>query len=276
MGATLNWYWRSAVVTACFVAFAISGVGFTLVLFPLLCLLGTERRIACSQWLIHKFFSFIIAVLRAGGCMHLQTAGIERLKKAGAVLIVANHPTYIDVVVLLSLIPGANCVVKSDHWENPVFGGILRAAGWIRSSRADQLLDGCNAALAAGRPLIIFPEGTRTRRGEPMKFLQGAAYVAFKSTRPIVPVLLHCEPVFLSKGDPWYQATRRPFVFRVLVREPMRAEALTGAQRSPVVAARRLSSALESYFTKELALLAPATAKQPSAYDRAKELSTTL
>jgi len=52
----------------------------------------------------------------------IQTAGIKRLQNAGAVLVLANHPTYIDFVVLLSLTPNANCVVKSEHWDNPVFG----------------------------------------------------------------------------------------------------------------------------------------------------------
>jgi 1-acyl-sn-glycerol-3-phosphate acyltransferase len=255
MAARVNFYWRCAITSGCFIAFAISGMVFSLLIFPALCLVGSERRRSYSQWLIHKFFSFIVAVLRFTGCMRLETAGIERLRKAGAVLVIANHPTYIDIVVLLSLIPAANCVVKSDHWDSPVFGGILRAAGWIRSSRADLLLEDCGRALDAGEPIIIFPEGTRSNPGAPVKFMRGAAYIALKSAKPIVPVLLRCEPLFLTKGAPWYLAPTRPFHFRVVVHEALRADALADTRQAPVIAARRLTRALEGYFSQELGIL---------------------
>ncbi len=190
----VNYYWRMVVTSGCFIAFAVCGLLFSVLLFPVLRLISGERRRAPVRWLIHKFFSLILTVLRSTGCMRLEIAGVERLRNAGAVLVLANHPTYIDVVVLLSLLPTANCVVKSDHWDNPVFGGILRAAGWIRGSRADQLALDCSQALDSGDPLIIFPEGTRSDPGAPMKFLRGAAYIAVKSGKPIVPVLLQCDP----------------------------------------------------------------------------------
>jgi 1-acyl-sn-glycerol-3-phosphate acyltransferase len=256
MLARINYCWRTLVTSGCFIAFAVLGLLFSLLVYPLLCLLEGERRHAPAKWLLHKFFSLIVFALRSTGCMRLQTSGIDRLQNAGAVLVLANHPTYIDFVVLLSQIPTANCVVKSEHWDNPVFGGMLRAAGYIRSSRADQLLEDCAQALAAGKPVIIFPEGTRSSPGAPMKFLRGAGYIALKSGRPIVPVLLQCDPPTLNKNSRWYQVPPQPFHYRVTVRNPLRAEALADTRHgSPVIAARRLTRALEGYFSSELSVL---------------------
>jgi 1-acyl-sn-glycerol-3-phosphate acyltransferase len=247
-----NYYWRTVVTSGCFVAFAVCGVLFSVLLYPLLCLLG-ERRHAPAKWLVHKFFWSIVAVLRVSGCMRLETDGLEQLRSAGAVLVIANHPTYIDFVVLLSLMPRANCVVKSDHWDNPVFGGMVRAAGFVRSSRADQLAEDCTHVLEGGDPLILFPEGTRSDPGAPVRFRRGAGYVAVKSGKPIVPVVLQCEPPTLNKHSRWYQVPPRPFHYRVAVRDVLRTDALADPRHScPVTAARRLTVALEDYFSDQL------------------------
>jgi len=74
-----------------------------------------------------------------------------------------------------------------------------------------------------------------------------------KSGRPIVPVVLQCDPPTLNKQSRWYQVPSRPFHYRVAVRGAMRAEALTETRQGcPVAAARRLTVALEGYFANEL------------------------
>jgi len=248
----VNYYWRTLVTAACFIAFAVCGLLFSVLLYPVLLLLG-ERRRAPAKWLVHKFFSGIVAALKASGCMRLETSGLERLRNAGPVIVLANHPTYIDFVVLLSLMPKANCVVKREHWENPVFGGMVRAAGFVRSSRADQLAEECSRALQDGNPLIIFPEGTRSDPGAPVRFRRGAGYAAVKSGKPIVPVVLQCDPPTLNKQSRWYQVPPRPFHYRVAVRGAMRPEALAEMRQGcPVAAARKLTVALEGFFSHEL------------------------
>jgi len=72
--------------------------------------------------------------------------------------------------VLIAHIPNAVCVVKAKLWSNPFFGGVVRAAGYIRNDEPETLMRDCAACLAAGLPLIIFPEGTRTVPGERLHF----------------------------------------------------------------------------------------------------------
>jgi len=103
--------------------------------------------------------------------------------------------------------------------------------------------------------VIVFPEGTRSRPNEPLKFLRGAAHIALKSRRPIVPVLLQCDPPTMTKGSRWYEIPPRPFCFRVIVRDALRPGSLADVRKPAVIAARRLTHALESYFIEELRTL---------------------
>jgi 1-acyl-sn-glycerol-3-phosphate acyltransferase len=258
MPALLNYWWRLVVTGFCFLAFSVIGIVFSAIILPALNLLpgAAGKRHALVKRLIRSLFTLLVNVLRATGVMRLETSGVERLRNAREVLVLANHPSLIDIVVLLSLIPRATCVVKGGLWSSPVFAGMVSAAGYIKNdSTPEQLLEDCERELAAGNAVIIFPEGTRSRPNEPLKFLRGAAHLALKSGRPIVPVLLHCNPPTMTKGSRWYQIPSEPFRFRVSVRSDLRADSLADTGQAPVIAARRLTSALEGYFSEELRAL---------------------
>lgn len=251
---TYNYYWRLAVTGVSFLLFSAGGALISLA-FPAVYLLpgGAARREQRARWMISKFFGLLVALLKATGVMRLQTHGVERLRRAGGVLVLANHPSLIDVVVLLSTMPRATCVVKAALWANPFVAGAISAAGYIRnSSSPEQVIDDCDRALRNGAAVIIFPEGTRTRPNEPLKFLRGAAHVALKNGWPIVPVLLTCDPPTLTKGSCWYEIPERPFSFRVMVRDELSPAHLADLRQPPVLAARSLTHALESYFSREL------------------------
>jgi 1-acyl-sn-glycerol-3-phosphate acyltransferase len=257
MIAATNYYWRLAVTGACFLVFSLGGLVVSATLFPALRLVpgSATRREQRVRWMICNFFLLLVGLLRLTGVMRLETSGVERLQKATAVLVLANHPSYIDVVVLLSLMPQATCVVKAGLWANPFFSRVISAAGYIRNSDPEGVIDDCDRSLDAGNAVIVFPEGTRSTPKEPLKFLRGAAHIALKSGRPIVPVLLQCEPPTLTKGSRWYQIPARPFLFRITVRGELRPASLTDLHKPSVIAARRLTHALEGYFSEELKAL---------------------
>ena len=92
----------------------------------------------------------------------------------------ANHPSLIDVVVLISIIPNADCVVKAHLFKNPFLRGVVKNTGYISNADPEGLLVDCKKSLAAGNNLIIFPEGTRTKVGQAVKFQRGAANIALR------------------------------------------------------------------------------------------------
>lgn len=106
------------------------------------------------------------------GVLTYDIQGAERLGRPGQ-MIIANHPSLIDVVFLIGLVRRANCVVKKSLWENPFTRGPLRSTEYISNDGSMDMLDAAANALQSGQTLIIFPEGTRTQPGQAPAFHRG-------------------------------------------------------------------------------------------------------
>lgn len=249
-----NRAWRCLVTIACFVAFGLGGTLLSAFFFPMLAALpgSSPRRHARARRVVGFFFRLLVRILEKSGCMRLETSGLERLKGVRGALILANHPSYIDVVVLLSLLPQANCVVKGALWRNPFYWGIVRAAGYINNTSPEAVVDACSTALAEGESLLLFPEGTRTVPGSALQFLRGAAHIALKAKPAIVPVLIFCNPPTLTKGEPFWRVPATPFTFRVDVLDALPSAHFGPATEDSAIGARRLTDALQRYFSQEL------------------------
>lgn len=253
-GMTLTWDygWRLFATALCFTAFGLGGLLLTVAVFPALLLFRKADRIRHARRLIQRVFAGFLRLAETLGVMRLHVSGAHRLRDCGGALVLANHPTLIDVVVLLSLMPTAGCVVKRALWKNPVLGAAVRAAGYISNSEPETLVGDCTRALAEGRPLIIFPEGTRSQPGQPLRFLRGASYIAIASGAPVVPVLIGCRPSTLTKQDKWYRIPPRRFDLRVEVLEPLARWHADAGDAPSALAARHLTQSLETHFTREI------------------------
>jgi len=202
---------------------------------------------------IHGFFRALVAVLQRIGVMELEVSGAQVLRAGGPAIVVANHPTYLDVMVLLSLTPRACCVVKNAHWSNPCFWGIVRSAEYVSNADPSELVDAGVRQLAAGYTMIIFPEGTRSPAPNRLHvFSRGFAHMALKAGTPIVPVLMDCDPPAFTKQMRWYDVPARAFRMRVNVLEPLGVEQLAAHDTSPSLAARSVTSAIEAHITQHL------------------------
>ncbi|MCU7375039.1 lysophospholipid acyltransferase family protein [Paucibacter sp. O1-1] len=122
----------------------------------------------------------------------------------------ANHPTLVDVVVLISLMPNAGCIVKQSLWRNPFIRGVLSSVGYIPNRSANLLLQDCKQVLNNATNLVIFPEGTRTLVGNVINpFARGAANIAIRTQSDILPVILRTDVTGLTKQESWYQIPRQ-------------------------------------------------------------------
>lgn len=254
MLARINYLWRLLVTGLSFLFFSLGGSLMTLLLFvPLRFLPGGEAaRNRRAQGLIQRFFALLIWVLRKLGVMELELHNVDRLRECRSQPVFANHPSYLDVVVMLSLMPRASCVVNSRLWGSPFYGGVVRSAGYIRNDDPDTLIDDCVDALNKDVPLVIFPEGTRSVPGQPLKMQRGAAHIALRSGRDILPVVLHCDPPTLTKGMPWWKIPPRAFRITLDVRPSLKVADCADLNAPPGVAARQMTTFLETYFAKEL------------------------
>ena len=254
--ATLNVWWRASVVAFCFALVGLGGLVYVVTIFPLLRLgpgghAGHTRRVrAVIRW----SFLRVVWILRAGGVMRVEQKNADLLaaSRGKPVLVLANHPCYLDILVLIALIPDALCVVKSYVWWNPFYGGVVRAAGYLSNDDPEKLIDACAAALRAGSPLIIFPEGTRTAPGAPLHFMRGAARIALASGAAIQPILLRCDPPAFTRTGHWYQQPPHGFRLTIEARPLIGAGALLAEERAEGFKPRALTRALERFFTTQL------------------------
>jgi 1-acyl-sn-glycerol-3-phosphate acyltransferase len=254
MTARINVGWRLFATGMSFVVFGICGLLFSILAYPLTRLWphAASRQRAVTT-VIHWFFRALVAELQWTGVMELDLTGVARLRANGPAIVVANHPTYLDVVVLLSLVPSACCVVKNAHWGNPCFWGIVRAAAYVSNADPVEFVADCSRQLAAGNTMIIFPEGSRSPAPNRLHaFSRGFAYIALDADAPIVPVLMNCDPPAFTKQMRWYHVPPQPFRISVNVLDPVGVGHLAVQDDPPALAARSVTHAIEKHITQHL------------------------
>jgi 1-acyl-sn-glycerol-3-phosphate acyltransferase len=237
-----------------FALFGVLGILLTALVFPVVRRLPgpSGQRETRSQRVVHYTFRAFVAYMRAIGLVDLQVRGRERLGAPGGRIVVANHPTLLDVVMLGSLLPQLDCVVKSEAWSNPFLRGVVSAAGYIPNDAPEVLVDRCAARLSEGRVLLLFPEGTRSPAEGLGPLKRGAAHAALQSGSELLPVLIRCEPRSLMRDQPWYRVPEGRMHFTIDVGQPMRPDELLGEDEPRGAAARRVTAELRDFYMKRL------------------------
>ncbi len=246
---SLSRLWRLVGTALSFLLFGVFGLLLGLAVLPLLRLLlrSPQARRRRSAQLVSLAFRCFIRFMRGVGVMTYELRGRERLGRPGQ-LIVANHPSLVDVVFLIGFTPFAGCVVKAAMWRNPFTRGVATAAGYVRNFPTDAMIEGAAAALREGQSLIMFPEGTRTTPGRPLDFQRGAASVAVRAARILTPVYISVEPLTLTRGQPWYRIPPQRPHFSLIVGDDVDISPFLANNPLPI-AARALNQSLLSRFS---------------------------
>lgn len=215
----IDYCWRLVATGVSFSVFGLGGVLLSLTLFSIIHALSSNRDVAHlrCQYIVHLAFRTFIWMMRSLGVLTFEIVDVEKLHRQRARLIVANHPSLIDIVFLVSLLPHALCVVKKAVWSNPFMAGVMWATGYIPSDEPDRFIDACVRTIEQEQRLVIFPEGTRSVPGQPMKLKRGAATIIGRSGRPFIPVTITSDPPTLTKAEKWYQIPPRRVHFRIVI-----------------------------------------------------------
>ena len=244
--------WRVFATGLSFAVFGFGGLAISLLFYPVIVLISRNKDIKSLrvQGLIHYMFRFYIGLLAVLHLVRVTAEGADRLRACQGKIIIANHPSLLDVVVLMALLPRVQCVVKGALWDNRYIGGVMRSADYISNdSTPDELLAKCRASLDTGRNIILFPEGTRTEPGQPVRFKRGAANIALATQADIQFVTLRVSPVTLTKGVPWYKVARSRVEIHVTAGEHLDIEPFL-VQEPRSLSARNLTRQLESYYVR--------------------------
>ena len=245
--------WRAFRTGVAFLVFGLGVIVISVLILPLLRVVfwgrsDTQRRV---QRLIHHAFRLFAWFMTTIGLIRVTWRGRERLRDR-PILVVANHPTLIDVVLLVAAMPQADCIVKTAAQRNPLFRRVVKAAGYIPNDQPEALIAAGTECLRQGRSLLLFPEGTRSPAGRLGAFHRGAARIALRSQCDLVPVVITCAPSTLMKGQRWYDVPDRAAQITLTVEDRILVRDHPAARRTEAGGARELTNELQAFYDRSL------------------------
>jgi 1-acyl-sn-glycerol-3-phosphate acyltransferase len=119
----------------------------------------------------------------------------ERMRNDAAYVVVSNHQSMLDILVLFRLYRHFKWVSKATIFRTPFIGWNMTLNRYIAIRRGDphdavRMMAACGEALESGSSIMIFPEGTRSLDGELREFRHGAFTLALRHHVPILPIVL--------------------------------------------------------------------------------------
>lgn len=163
----------------------------------------------------------VIGLLRVIVGARLEVRGLQHIPP-GPVVIAAKHQSAFDTIVWLTLLPDTAYVLKKELLSIPLYGWHARKMGMIPVDRTGggpalrAMLRGAQAALAEGRQVVIFPEGTRTAPGQRIPYQPGVVAIAGLGMAPVIPVATDSGRVWGRRA-----VLKRPGVIRISVLPPL-------------------------------------------------------
>ena len=210
-----------------------------------------------GQWLLHGLFRSFVVYLRVTDLVRMDSSALRKLAEhQGPAIIAPNHVSLWDVVFIIARLPRMTCVMKQSILKNPVLGGGARLAGFIPNQSDKQVIRAAVDAMHRGNMLLLFPEGTRTRRDA--RWINplggGCAIIARKSEAPVIPVFIRASGRYLEKGWPLWKRPVFPVHMSIDVGQPL----VAGEGES----SREFTARLQKTFEEELAKPHPLRRKQ--------------
>ncbi len=162
------------------------------------------REHSASLWAMRQWCISSARGLEIG----IEASGQDNVPESGPFVYCSNHQSLVDILILGAVLPGDyKWAAKRSLMKIPFLGWHLRLAGHVPVDRgvggkaAEEVIERFTEVLRNGKPLLIFPEGTRTLDGEIKDFKPGAFRAAVRGNAPIVPVALDGTFEMMSKGD---------------------------------------------------------------------------
>ncbi len=138
--------------------------------------------------------------------IHAEGHGLELVPRGGF-MYASNHQSLLDILVLGAVLPGDfKWAAKRSLMKIPFLGWHLRLSGHVPVDRqagkraAAEVIDRFEQVMREGKPLLIFPEGTRSEDGEVQHFKNGGFHAAVRAGAPVVPVAIDGSGRLMGKG----------------------------------------------------------------------------
>jgi 1-acyl-sn-glycerol-3-phosphate acyltransferase len=154
---------------------------------------------------------------RASGLLRMDAKALRELADERGLVIVANHPSLLDALMLVAQLPRSFCVMKASLMHNPLLGPGALMARYIRNDCARTMVRQAVDDLRTGGQLVMFPEGTRTTGATLHPFHGGFALIARRAQVPVQTVFIDTTSPYLGKGWPIWKLPPLPIEFSLRI-----------------------------------------------------------
>jgi 1-acyl-sn-glycerol-3-phosphate acyltransferase len=182
-------------------------------------LLPRERGLAVGRAGIAYGYRLYWSLVAPFGMLRLDAGALDALRDEPRLIIVANHPSLLDALLLVARLPRSACIMKASLMRNPFLGAGARLARYIRNDSTRGMVRLAVEDLKAGGQLVVFPEGTRTTQAPVNPFRPGVTLIAKLAEAPIQTVFIDTDSPYLSKGWPLWKLPPLPIAFKVRLGE---------------------------------------------------------
>lgn len=184
------------------------------------------------------------------GCFRVKSDDLCNISSLRGAIIIANHPSLIDALILTSRFGPSACVMVKKSLLNGFMRSLILNLGYVSN---ESPFEDLQQKLADGDSLILFPEGTRTKNYEKMSFHRGAANLACRLDLPIYPIFIDCsDRNYLNKGFFSCRAPNKVPIYNVVCGNLINWREIAEDGDSAPLAARKLNRYLEELYEQRL------------------------
>lgn len=184
--------------------FGCGAMVLALFVFPFIKLFTGKKKdfgIVARAYVSHTFRYFLRA-LHITGVSLRKVRDPKEFRDFKGKIIIANHPSLLDFVYIMSLCPNSTCIVRGGLVKTPL-GGVIKQAYITNTTDFDSVLVECKKLTDKGCNVIIFPEGTRSPRHGKNNYKKGAARIALYCNCNVQPLFIGGSDKYgLGKHDP--------------------------------------------------------------------------
>lgn len=254
MTKRLNKIIRSVNSALSFIAFGTGALILAGIILPGLMLLTFQkdrRRLLFCRSIRWSWILFV----KIMECLKLIKINItptdkQILNNLQSTIVVTNHPSLIDIVILVSLVNKPICIAKGKLTRNFFMRHIILHTYIHNEQSPDKLLSESKMVLDQGYNLIIFPEGTRTLPAKSLKLQRGAAHIALNSGHNILTARINNSDNILGKNQKWYDVGFTTVIYDIKIKENINSQVFRNSSDQPSIAARKLTALIKNNIEK--------------------------
>ena len=242
MKAALLFFYDSVLGAAMLVLFGVAGLLLSVLCLPLLLVLPQRLGTVCGRWGILIGCRFYTWVLRLTRSYRLDLRALRELRGCPPLVLAPNHPSLIDAVFVIANDANVACVIKSSLMRNVMLGASARLARYIPNDSPRRMIAGAVAEIRRGGVVLLFPEGTRTRRAPVNALKASVGIIAKHAGVPVQTLIIEQDCPVLCKGWTLFQRPTLPIGYRVRL----------GRRFESPDNVRVFTEQLEQYFKEQL------------------------